>query len=65
VADASGRGSRVSAWLAELGYPQPAVQELEVHVRYASQRLRTGAQRIGPEMMVLVGPKPAARPGCG
>ena len=40
VVDATGRGSRGPAWLAELGYPSPAVDEVHVGLTYASRSYR-------------------------
>jgi 2-polyprenyl-6-methoxyphenol hydroxylase-like FAD-dependent oxidoreductase len=36
VVDASGRGSRVRRWLADLGYEEPHVSQINVDVRYVS-----------------------------
>ena len=45
VVDATGRGSRTPRWLAELGYPTPTEDRLEIGLGYASRtyRLRPGA----------------------
>jgi 2-polyprenyl-6-methoxyphenol hydroxylase-like FAD-dependent oxidoreductase len=40
VVDASGRGSRAPAWLAELGCPAPVTTEVDPHIAYASRRFR-------------------------
>lgn len=40
VVDASGRGSRGTRWLEELGYPAPAVDEVHVGLTYASRSYR-------------------------
>ena len=40
VIDASGRGSRLPRWLAELGYPVPEPEGLEARLGYASRRYR-------------------------
>ncbi|WP_236573630.1 FAD-dependent oxidoreductase [Nocardia caishijiensis] len=57
VVDAMGRGTRVPAWLTELGYDAPAEDSVAVQVGYSSTRLRL---RPGtePEKIVLIGPTP-------
>jgi 2-polyprenyl-6-methoxyphenol hydroxylase-like FAD-dependent oxidoreductase len=57
VIDATGRGSRTPARLAEIGYRRPAEDEVVVDLRYASSlvRLQPGAV---PEELTLIGPTP-------
>jgi 2-polyprenyl-6-methoxyphenol hydroxylase-like FAD-dependent oxidoreductase len=40
VVDASGRGSRTPIWLAELGYPRPAEEQVRVDVTYVTRTYR-------------------------
>jgi 2-polyprenyl-6-methoxyphenol hydroxylase-like FAD-dependent oxidoreductase len=40
VVDASGRGSRATAWLAELGYPLPERTEVDPDIAYATRVVR-------------------------
>jgi len=40
VVDASGRGSRTPSWLAELGYPQPAEEQVRVDLTYVTRSYR-------------------------
>jgi len=40
VIDASGRASKLPAWLQELGYDSPKTMQVEVNVGYATQRFR-------------------------
>lgn len=40
VIDATGRGSRLPRWLAELGYPQPEITRVEASVGYATRIFR-------------------------
>lgn len=40
VADATGRGSRAPAWLAELGYERPPEDRIAVPIKNAGQLLR-------------------------
>ncbi|WP_233625351.1 NAD(P)/FAD-dependent oxidoreductase [Actinoplanes sp. ATCC 53533] len=54
VVDATGRGSRTPAWLAELGYERPAVDRVKVGIAYTTCHYRTrpewfdGVQSINP-----------------
>jgi 2-polyprenyl-6-methoxyphenol hydroxylase-like FAD-dependent oxidoreductase len=61
VVDATGRGSRTPAWLAELGYPRPAEDEVVIDVRYASRLVRLAPGAV-PEMLTVIGATPQ-RPG--
>jgi 2-polyprenyl-6-methoxyphenol hydroxylase-like FAD-dependent oxidoreductase len=40
VVDATGRGSRLPAWLAELGYDRPAVERMKIGLAYATRTFR-------------------------
>lgn len=53
VVDATGRGARMPAWLAGLGYERPAEDEVPIHVRYASQLVRMRPGDV-PEKLVLI-----------
>jgi 2-polyprenyl-6-methoxyphenol hydroxylase-like FAD-dependent oxidoreductase len=59
VVDATGRGSRTPAWLAELGYQRPAQERVEIGLAYATRtyRLRPGA--MGGDCMILTAGTPA------
>lgn len=56
VVDATGRASRTPLWLEQLGYQRPAVERVEIDVRYAtrSYRLRPGA--LDRDLLVAVTP---------
>ncbi len=54
VVDASGRGSRLPAWLQKWGFDSPRVDEVKVGVTYASLRVRIPVGMM-PEKMVVVG----------
>ena len=64
VVDATGRGSRLLVWLAQLGYPRPVRERVEVGIGYATRtfRLRPGA--IAGDALVIIGPSPQ-RPRAG
>lgn len=59
VVDATGRGSRTPTWLAQLGFPEPRRDRMEVGVRYGTRafRLRQGA--LGQELGVVIGETPS------
>lgn len=57
VVDCLGRGARTPVWLAELGFPQPAEEEVPVNVRYTSTRLRLRPGAV-PEVLLFVGATP-------
>ncbi|KUI27461.1 NAD(P)/FAD-dependent oxidoreductase [Mycobacterium sp. GA-2829] len=52
VVDASGRGSRTPAFLAELGYGRPEVEELTIRVAYASMPVRLPQEGLRENMIV-------------
>jgi 2-polyprenyl-6-methoxyphenol hydroxylase-like FAD-dependent oxidoreductase len=64
VVDATGRASRMPAWLESLGYGRPAEDHVVVHLAYASQllRMRPGALH---EMGALIGVVPGRPTGLG
>ncbi|MGH3870588.1 MAG: FAD-dependent oxidoreductase [Pseudonocardiaceae bacterium] len=49
VVDASGRGSRTPVWLAQLGYPRPARDEVRIGVGYASRSYRLDPDALDGE----------------
>jgi 2-polyprenyl-6-methoxyphenol hydroxylase-like FAD-dependent oxidoreductase len=60
VIDATGRASRLPAWLAAHGFAPPAEETMEVDVGYATARYAADPQRLGGRRALLVG----ATPGC-
>ncbi|AKG41570.1 FAD-dependent oxidoreductase [Streptomyces xiamenensis] len=48
VVDASGRGSRLSDWLEQGGWPRPETQRLQTDIRYLSARFTRSADWDGP-----------------
>lgn len=52
VVDASGRGSRTPAFLAELGYGRPEVDELTIRVAYASMPVRLPQEGLRENMVI-------------
>ena len=58
VIDASGRGSRMSHWLNDLGYPTPETELVEAQLGYASRRYRQrGAAPLDTGVVVLATPE--------
>jgi 2-polyprenyl-6-methoxyphenol hydroxylase-like FAD-dependent oxidoreductase len=64
VIDATGRGSRMPAWLNALGYGRPDEDRVVVHLTYSSQWLRMPADSLH-EMVVLIGVLPGRPTGMG
>jgi 2-polyprenyl-6-methoxyphenol hydroxylase-like FAD-dependent oxidoreductase len=58
VLDATGRGGRVTAWLATFGYDLPPEEQLTVHVKYATRHLRLHPGALGGEKFVAIGAEP-------
>ncbi|MBF6173679.1 NAD(P)/FAD-dependent oxidoreductase [Nocardia blacklockiae] len=65
VVDAMGRGSRVGAWLAELGYPRPREDRVPVDIGYATCHFHLPLDAVGGDRVVLVGPTPNRPRGFG
>jgi 2-polyprenyl-6-methoxyphenol hydroxylase-like FAD-dependent oxidoreductase len=57
VVAATGRGSRLPAWLESLGYPRPREDRVTVDVSYATRRLRLRPGALGGDKAVLVSPR--------
>ncbi len=65
VVDASGRGSRVPAWLEALGHPAPREDRIEIDLGYASRLVRPPDGFRPPWKALLVYPKPPAQRRAG
>lgn len=64
VVDATGRGSRLPAWLEEIGLPRPPLERVEVGVGYTSRRYRLDSTVLDGALAVISGPTPR-RPRAG
>ncbi|QGQ18193.1 FAD-binding protein [Cellulomonas sp. JZ18] len=53
VVDASGRSSRLPAWLAALGVPAADVEEVDAHLGYATRVVRLPVDAVGPAGVVI------------
>ncbi|GAA4705992.1 FAD-dependent oxidoreductase [Phytohabitans rumicis] len=52
VVDATGRGSRTPAWLAEWGYDRPHVERLKIGMAYTTQTFRRRPGTFGPPQAI-------------
>ena len=64
VIDASGRSSRLSQWLTELGYPAARTVEIDARVGYAT-RVYAGGDVVGAPGVVVLATPDAPRGGLG
>lgn len=58
VVDATGRASRSVDWLAELGYPTPAVDRVQVDIGYTTRIYRRHPADLDGDRGVVTAPKP-------
>ena len=63
VVDATGRGSRSPAWLAELGYPPPVEERVDVGIAYATRVYRRRPDHLGGDVAAVIGAAPERRRG--
>jgi flavin-dependent dehydrogenase len=63
VVDASGRGSRLPAWLVELGYPAPTEETVTCRMAYLTRRWRLADDSTHRDLVSIV--TPAADPRFG
>ncbi|MGE0823350.1 MAG: FAD-dependent oxidoreductase [Candidatus Binatia bacterium] len=65
VIDASGRGSRASAWLEDLGYPQPETELVKVDMGYTSRFYRRLPYHLDGDVVANIAASPANKRACG
>ena len=58
VLDATGRGGRMHAWLASIGYDQPPEEQLTIQLKYATRHLRLRQGTLGGQKMIAIGARP-------
>jgi 2-polyprenyl-6-methoxyphenol hydroxylase-like FAD-dependent oxidoreductase len=63
VVDASGRGSRLPAWMTALGHPAPAEDTVDVDLGYATRLYRRTPGQLGGRLGVTVSTIPRSRGG--
>ncbi len=59
VVDATGRGSRTPAWLAELGYQRPDEDKVKIDLAYTTRHFKLGSDPYGTDISI----NPVAWPG--
>jgi 2-polyprenyl-6-methoxyphenol hydroxylase-like FAD-dependent oxidoreductase len=65
VVDATGRGSRAPAWLAECGYPTPPKTHVDPHAAYASRIYRIPDGFSADWQLVMLASRPPSIPRIG
>jgi 2-polyprenyl-6-methoxyphenol hydroxylase-like FAD-dependent oxidoreductase len=65
LVDATGRSSRIPAWLTASGYEAPAIERVEVGMRYASRHFRRAPDDLDGRKFFSVSPSPVQRRACG
>jgi 2-polyprenyl-6-methoxyphenol hydroxylase-like FAD-dependent oxidoreductase len=65
VVVATGRAGQLPAWLASIGFPLPAEDELTVNIRYASRHFNIPDGCLGRDKLILVGAQPGRPRGMG
>lgn len=65
VVDASGRGSRLPAWLTALGYPAPDLERVTVDMGYSTRHYRREPDHLGGDLVVNIAPSPSNTRACG
>lgn len=63
VVDASGRGSRMPAWLEELGYGKPEEERVTVKLGYMTQLYRRSPDHLDGAKIVVIGATPETKRG--
>jgi 2-polyprenyl-6-methoxyphenol hydroxylase-like FAD-dependent oxidoreductase len=58
VVDASGRSSRTPEWLEALGYPRPAVEEVQVDISYTTRTFLRRPGDLDGDLAAIIAPKP-------
>jgi 2-polyprenyl-6-methoxyphenol hydroxylase-like FAD-dependent oxidoreductase len=53
VVDATGRGSRTSAWLESLGYPRPELEQVRIGLAYATRIYRLPTDALDGDLAIL------------
>ena len=61
VVDASGRGSRMPAWLQALGYPSPAEEHVRIDVSYTTRLYRRRPADLAGDFAAIISPTPPGR----
>ncbi|MEU6074842.1 FAD-dependent oxidoreductase [Micromonospora sp. NPDC047074] len=59
VVDATGRGSRLPVWLAELGYQPPAEERIKIRLSYTTRHYRLPLGVLGTDLAYIVAQTPS------
>ncbi|WP_422771030.1 FAD-dependent oxidoreductase [Plantactinospora sp. WMMC1484] len=59
VVDATGRGSRLPVWLAELGYQPPAEERMRIRLSYTTRHYRLPLGVLGTDLAYIVAQTPS------
>ncbi|WP_234361728.1 NAD(P)/FAD-dependent oxidoreductase [Plantactinospora sp. BB1] len=59
VVDATGRGSRLPVWLAELGYQPPAEERIKIRLSYTTRHYRLPLGLLGTDLAYIVAQTPS------
>jgi 2-polyprenyl-6-methoxyphenol hydroxylase-like FAD-dependent oxidoreductase len=52
IVDATGRGSRTPAWLAELGYQRPSEDKVKIDLAYTTRLFKLGSDPYGSDLSI-------------
>ena len=52
IVDATGRGSRTPAWLAELGYQRPSEDKVKIDLAYTTRLFKLGSDPYGEDLSI-------------
>ena len=52
IVDATGRGSRTPAWLAELGYQRPSEDKVKIDLAYTTRLFKLGSDPYGADLSI-------------
>ncbi|KAA9377617.1 FAD-binding monooxygenase [Microbispora cellulosiformans] len=58
VIDATGRGSRAPAWLADLGYARPEEERVTIGLAYTTRHYRLRSDPFGDDLAIIPAPTP-------
>ena len=63
VVDAMGRGTRSPEWLAELGYPKPEEERVQIDLAYTTRFFRRDPKQLNGDVAVIIPPTPEGKRG--
>ncbi|MBV9158185.1 MAG: FAD-dependent monooxygenase [Acidobacteriaceae bacterium] len=63
IVDATGRGSQSPKLLAELGYPVPLEERIEIGLSYTTRLFRRRSEQLGGDLMAVIPATPSGKRG--